>query len=181
MAVILDMLMKNKARLSLLSSGHIVEVDRNHFKECWPEAPDVKRKMVKVLDGPFKQQLGYVLPFVRGNPRDALKVKLKSTGKEIMLYQSQFADWPPVESDRLPGNPARDMSGNAGLPGVRMPMPDLLDIRATKKRESAQSQSSSNIVPEDEDSFRQYLRTMNQSRDHQSEGNSQRPQKGRRF
>jgi len=115
---------------------------------------------------------------------------------------SQFTQWPPpiAASDPLPGNPAhreppqivggRDSASlrpigsylnNSGYAnddintGVSVPMPGLMDRNATT-RDGVQSQSTSGILPEDEDTFRQYLRSVNQGRDHQSAGSSQHPQ-----
>ena len=200
-AVVIEKLINsNKAKLRLRSNGNIVVVYRNHFKACVPEVPgvlnDFEPTTVKILDGPFKEQLGYVKVPRRGGLRDAVEVKLMSSGEIVMLYPAQFTacdqspsipvyPLPSIPGSSLPGNPAQtwpQSSGAQGIPGLipidNTGVPDILDSHAAK-RESYPAKSSPEIVPDDEDTFRQYLRSLNQSRDR-----SPRPQQGssgRRF
>jgi len=138
----------------------------------------------------------------RGRPRKGqAKIGQASSGQKLTMSRnpfpySQLTHWPPIPTgDPLPGNPAHqappqnigcwDISGsdmnNSGdanadrNTGVSAPMTGLID-RNTTKRDGVQSQSSSCILPEDEDTFRQYLRSVKQGRDHQGVGSSQHPQ-----
>jgi len=139
----------------------------------------------------------------RGRPRKGqAKIGQASSGQKLTMSRnpfpySQLTHWPPIPTeDPLPGNPAhqappqnvgcRDISGsnmnNSGdandrNTGVSTSLPGLTDRNATK-RDGVQSQLSSDILPEDEDTFRQYLRSVNQGRDNQSARSSQLPQQG---
>ena len=140
----------------------------------------------------------------RGRPRKGqAKIGQASSGQKLTMSRnpfpySQLTHWPPIPTgDPLPGNPAHqappqnigcwDISGsdmnNSGdaiadrNTGVSTSLPGLTDRNATK-RDGVQSQLSSDILPEDEDTFRQYLRSVNQGRDNQSARSSQLPQQG---
>ena len=157
---------------------------------------------VKINFGPYQDQIAVVTKMLRNSRRSHQRYKaklcLQSNGQTVVIGRNHLEAVPtPINPGApLPGNPAypvpqssgaQDIPGlnpidnvpdNSGRTGVRMPMPDLLDSHAAK-RDSVQSQSSSSeIVPEDEDTFRQYLRSLNQSSDHQSVGQSQRPRQG---